>query len=41
VPEGPQLHALGDLHLIYPSQLEVGVDGIEQVKLILGNQGIL
>lgn len=40
VLEGPQFDALGDLHLVDALELEVGVDGVEEVELVFGNEGV-
>jgi hypothetical protein len=41
VAEGAQFDALGDLHLVDAFQAEVGVDGIEEVELVLGDERVL
>lgn len=38
--EGPQFDALGDLHLVDALEFEVGVDGVEEVKFVFGDEGV-
>lgn len=40
VLEGSELEALGDRHLVDARELEVAVDGVEQVVLELGDEGV-